>query len=78
MRPHLRIIVAYGRYEVGDVLTEVSGVDYDWLVDQGFCEPVKREEGEDVETATVGPTECAATRVAPKVVKRRRRKVKAK
>lgn len=77
MRPPLRIKVAFGYYNTNDVITP-TGVYYDWLVNQGFCEPVKREEGESVETATVAPAECAATRVAPKVVKRRRRKAKAK
>ena len=64
MRPPLRVIVPYGWYNKGDIV-KPSGVQYDWLVDQGFCEPVQRDEGESVETAV-------ATAAPEKAVKRKR------
>lgn len=70
MRPPLKVIVAFGFYSVGDEI-EPTGVYYDWLVDQGFCEPVKQDEPAAVECAALD-TSGAETAVMQKPVKRKR------
>jgi len=78
MRPPLRVIVAFDFYSVGDVLPSVTGVYYDHLVTQGYCEPVVRKEPAEVECAAMD-TSHAETAVLQKPVKRGRgrpRKVK--
>lgn len=75
MRP-LRVIAGYGPYNVGDILTEVTGLDRERLINMKLCEEVERDEGQAVECATVAPEECAVTRTAvPSKRKRRRRRV---
>jgi len=77
MRLPLKFVVAFGFYNPGDIV-EPTGVYYDWLVDQGYCEPVVQAEPTDVECAAldVSDTEKA---VVHKPVKRKRgrpRKIK--
>ena len=68
----LRVIAAFGYYSVGDVIYP-TGMYREQLIQQKLCEAVQRDEGEGVECATVAPAECAATRMAPKGRRRRRR-----
>jgi hypothetical protein len=54
-----KVIVAFGAYEVGDVI-EPTGVDRDWFIDQGFIEKLPDEdetlenESSDVESVKRG------------------------
>jgi hypothetical protein len=68
MRPPLRVVVAFDFYNVGDVLTAVSGAYYDRLVDQGYCEPVQIG---DVLCAAMD-TSDAEKAVMPRPTKRKR------
>ena len=76
-RRALRVIAAYSTYNIGDVV-EPTGLLREQLIRQKLCEEIpeefKRDEGEKIETATVAPAECAATRVAPKTQGRRTRR----
>ena len=77
-RPPLKVIVSFDFYSVGDQIAP-TGVYYDWLVDQGYCEPIPQVEPGEVECA-VWDVSNAETAVLPKPVKRKRgrpRKVKA-
>lgn len=77
-RRALRVIAAYANYNVGDEV-EPTGLLREQLIRQGLCEEIpeeiKRDEGEKIETATVAPAECAATRLPPKARRRRRAKL---
>lgn len=74
MKP-LRVILAYGHYNVGDVI-HPTGLFREQLIRQHLCEEVEREEGDAVECATVAPDECAVMRtsIAPSKKKRRRQR----
>lgn len=65
----VRFIVPWRFHRKGDVITP-PGMLRGWLVEQGFCEIVRPTD--DVEIATVGPTENAALRVDPPKRKRGR------
>lgn len=61
----VRFIVAWQTYKVGDEI-EPPGMKRDWLINAGYCEPVKPvavEPEQGFETATVDPvTETTAKR----------------
>lgn len=71
-RRKLRVIAAYSYYNVGDEV-DPSGLLREDLIRKKLCEEIPadipeeldRDDGGEIETATVGPAECAATRVAP-------------
>ena len=78
MRPPLRVIVAFDFYSVGDEI-EPTGVYYDHLVTQGYCEPVKvRAEPVGVECAAVDTSDAERAVMSPPVKKKRGRPRKVK
>ena len=78
MRPPLRVIVAFDFYSVGDVLPSVTGVYYDHLVTQGYCEPVVHKGPTEVECAVVDTSDAERAVMSPPVKKKRGRPRKVK
>lgn len=68
----MRVLKRFGYYSVGDIIYPM-GLVRDRLRVSGVCEDVVPEEVA-VETATVSPAECTATRTAPPQGRRRRRR----
>ena len=66
MRPALKVIVAFDFFNPGDTL-QPTGVYYDWLVDNGYCEPDKV----GIECAALD-TSDAERAVLPTPMKRKR------